>query len=79
MAAEMSEQMINVTELDIQSFAQKLEQFGEGLSPSERVVLGWMLQRAADSDGVQGYASAPVPASQLRSAILEGLGLAIPR
>ena len=75
----MDEKMINVTEADIQSFAQKLEQFGEGLSPSERVVLGWMLQRAADSDAVRGYDATPVPENQLRSAILDGLGLAIPR
>jgi hypothetical protein len=58
----MPEQEVTITGKDIQSVSHKLEEFGRQLSPSERVVIDWLLDRAAsapaesmqDAD-VQGY------------------------
>jgi len=46
---------------DIDSAAWKLEEFSRGLSPNERVVIDWLLERAAAApptqpgDDVSGY------------------------
>ena len=74
-----NEQAINVTEADIQSAAQKVEAFYQGLPPSEQVVIGWLLQRAAESEDIRGYDFAPVRSGHVREAIMDGLGLSIAR
>ncbi|MGI8551150.1 MAG: hypothetical protein ACR2PL_10270 [Dehalococcoidia bacterium] len=75
----VNEQAIDVREGDILSVSKKLEQFCNELPASEQVVMGWLLQRAADAEEVRGYDATPVRQSQMRAAILEGLGLSIPR
>jgi len=44
----MSEtKQVTLSAQDINSTAKKLEQFGQGLSPNEQVVVGWLMERAA--------------------------------
>lgn len=42
-------QSIQITGQDIESVATKLEAFGRDLPPNERVVIDWLLQRAAEA------------------------------
>jgi hypothetical protein len=59
---EQREQEVTITGKDIQSVSRKLEEFGSSLAPGERVVIDWLLDRAAsapaepmDQVDVQGY------------------------
>jgi hypothetical protein len=47
------EQTVNITGKDIQSVAQKLEEFGKQLSPNEQIVIDWLLERAASAPAEQ--------------------------
>jgi hypothetical protein len=50
------------TREEVESVANKLNQFAEGLSDSERQVLAWMIARAeAGGDDVKGYLSSFAP------------------
>jgi hypothetical protein len=66
-------EQITLTTQDIDSAAWKLEEFSRGLSPNERVVIDWLLERAATapptrpSDDLVGFvfpggaSGSPVP------------------
>lgn len=56
------DQSVHISGNDIEAVAGKLEAFGRDLPPGERVVIDWLLQRAAeapadnmDTTEVQGY------------------------
>jgi hypothetical protein len=69
----------SITEADINSVAQKLQDFAEGLTESEQAVLAWLIQRAASGDEVSGYGVSPLEPHAIKEAVLEGLGFAVPR
>jgi len=69
----------SITEADINSVAQKLQDFAEGLSDGEQAVLAWLIQRAASGDEVAGYGVAPLRSHEIKGAVLEGLGFSVPR
>lgn len=59
------EQTIEVSGHDIQAVAGKLEALSKDMPPNQRVVLDWLLERAANAPGepgdteVQGYLFSP--------------------
>ena len=70
----MSEKrQVEISGSDLQTTAQKLEQFGRTLGPNEQVVVDWLLQRAASApvdspDGdVKGYLFSPTTGLQPQS------------
>jgi hypothetical protein len=72
-------ELINVTEADIQTVAQKLEKFCDELPASEQVVMGWLLQRAGEAEDVQGFESKPLRKDQVRTAVMDAVGFSVPR
>ena len=70
---------VTVTESDIRAVAQTLQQVAEGLPPAQQAVLGWLIQRAASADEVSGYSAERLPVSEIRDAVLDGLGFNVPR
>lgn len=59
-------QEVSIPASDIESVAQKLEQFGKQLPPNEQLVINWLLERAGSAPAedpeemhVQGYLQSP--------------------
>jgi hypothetical protein len=47
---------VTMTEEEIQAFSDRLDQFGDGLSPAEQALFAEILTRAASEADVEGHA-----------------------